>query len=706
MAYLPVRRGVEPSGVIEPSYHYINEVGLTANLGSLGQVLSYQTALANLEMQEGAYNLHQGINELNKKRQENFSLLEKQKKFFDSITVSGILSDYQEQIFNEEIRDLNENPRGNGHLVHMAQFHDKLCREYLSSPLDPELKSQLSDYLRKNAATVASRAFDQENIRIKASAEVDLDTAINKAAYLVSNGINPMSALETLDPVIESIPDSMPWKMDVVRNARQNITVYSGIRTATLNPDLAEANLKRGGIYSDISPQQRLQIEHVISASRKQIDHNRQVSELGALEFELSNRNSVISQAASQFASGEWGFNELQEMKANISRTEYNYLQKILINQQQAAIKEKVKFSQIERDYALTGSYAGLSDSDQRDLFIRKLGSRGWTYNGQAIDENSEFFMQAQSLEAEKFTTTLPVYKMMLKTRILNGTPKQAFDATQAFLRTYGSHRIVMGTDDRITQAMLTTALEIVDGVPVAEAQKHGKLTLAPLSSAENDELSRNFNGDISKRILPVFEISKFKEFGINIDEDDIALVNYAKKTAEKYYKASRGNERLSFMQAALDITNSRRPYSVNGPYSPPMLGSPDMFISSTAFYDPRQLRVAFNRSAAEECRRIMSDPAALEFNMNIVELREDATKEFNECVIHTPFGKSNGYYWYEPISGYPMMYHVKYSSNKSLSGGYYIRDPVTFSPLTIKLDNLDYKPHPYKGDNGNKTNR
>lgn len=122
--------------------------------------------------------------------------------------------------YNGSEYNLNEHPDGIGHLTRMEQAYDSLVAKYLGGSFDPEVKHKIALVLKEFGARNANRAFDDEQTRLVATATIKLQNAVNQGSIYIANGENPDDAMEAPQPAADMIPDSIPEKQKMIRNAQ------------------------------------------------------------------------------------------------------------------------------------------------------------------------------------------------------------------------------------------------------------------------------------------------------------------------------------------------------------------------------------------------------------------------------------------------------------------------------------------------------
>lgn len=729
---------VRAGNITEPSFNYINQVAMSSGMGRLASELSYSKAVSAMEMKRGENalseaNLEQAAVEAEaqgaikgmqsaleevqflseKNRQatlKRLSILEQQKKFFDSITINNVLSEYNEKIFAAKVQDLESNPGGEGHLQRMAQAHDDLVAGYLSSSLEPSIKSYLTNRFKEAGARVSSEAFNEEQTRTVARAELQLEEALERATLHVANGINPEVAIKELDPIAESIPDTMPWKEKKLKHARSQLIEYSLKRTALINPALAARNMSMvGGIYGELSPAQRLSVEHIIQASARDIANREEKNNQRIVEANIANRQGKVSEYYEDIWRGKFGYADLENAKGELKSAEFNYLLKN-INQKIAADNRDIaKQIAIETKAAKDGNYYSFGKEEQNDIWLKKLQTEQWMFRGEPANDSN--IMQAEASALKDFNQPIMMVKRDLKVKMLEGTAEQAMDAALAFRELYATNRIVLGGDhaanDVEVQAMLAFSTGMEDGLTIEEAQKKAKEILAPISTEERKDLEKQFNAAFANRGLSWgearprdFDIGVFKsalgKYGIEFEEEDYVGLREAKQLAHSYFLGSRGDTTKAVQMTAASIKASYRPSAVNGPGAEDyaMWQAPESLFAGKGYSDDLVRKVFCNRAAQLAAHNIGDSKGWLE----ILPVEEGQP---NKCRYHSSTGaKLDGTFWFEHIPGSIGRYRVKYSYNRGFGGydrspgsGFWLtrKNSVGEEVVTIDIDDLDW---------------
>jgi hypothetical protein len=732
------------SSLIEPRYHFLNQESISDGMGLLKAQLSYESAVADMHLNNGnlkgklarAY-LEDANDEIQvigkeetikvdnyiKGENRNLSILESQTKFFNSVAATNILADYQNRIFTEEQNHLNENPYGEGHLNHMVQFHNSIVKDCLGNILDPEMKASLINHFGNAGSRVASRAFDQEQTRRTAKAEIELENAVSNATLLIDKGISVDSAIQTLEPIMQSIPDSMPWKAKAFYKIRKDIIHYGAAKMAFENPSLLEANIQRGGLFSELNTEQRNDVLNKALLSKnaiaadilKQQDEQRLIGNLM--------QAGAVSGIKTQISNGEFGIKELEAVKEGMSEKEYQYLLKHMDKVRKVKIAESIDLVLASETLREEGNYHSLSSDQQKKCWIQTLASQKFMYNGEAAVDSanlndllasaqngafvSDTIMRAQSEEAEKYNVYLEPYKNELMKRIFNGSPSQVSDAVEAFNRTYVNNRKVLGADGPEVKAMVSFSEGLSRGYSIEKSRDLAQSTLLPMSKEERMALNNSYRTtELNTNIVDVLNQS-----GVYVKEGrDDKVIRYAKSLAKREYIRNRGDEALTRQIVNSEIKMNCMPSSVNGSAASDyvMIAAPESFICQSG-YKEDALRSSFNRTLYSKVEKAMDVEGSGVINVNlgnqITLIRPEHPEykgDINECVITNSGESKKGYYWYVSSERDPRKYHIRYNEYETtLFGawtfspvfgdncGYLIMDPETHLPLELSIDDL-----------------
>lgn len=726
---------VRAGNITEPSFNYINQVALNSGMGRLAEELSYQKAVAAMEMKKGENALNKAnveaaaaeaetqgalkgteafleeiayLHEKNRQAtQEKLSILEQQKKFFDSITTSNILSEYNEQMFQARQEDLENNPGGEGHLERMAKAHDELVKKYLSGSLDPGIKQVLTSRLKEAGAHVANQAFQDEQTRTVARAKLALDDALEKATLHVANGMNPEEAIKELDPIMESIPNSMPWKAEALKKARSELIEYSLKRTAMINPTLAARNMSMvGGIYAELSSQQRLSVEKTIKAVQADIADKEIKAEDKRITAQIANHSGEVSKCYEDIWRGACGYAELEARKDELTPQEYSRMEREIGKRNEMEKEEIKKQLVVEAKAAKDGNYYSFTPGEQNEIWLRKIQTEQFAFMGEAVNSGNR--LQSYAKELAKFNVPIPIIKRDLKVNMLYGTAEQATDATLAFRELYATNRRVLGREDDEVKAMLDFSTMLEDGVTIAKAQEKMQEDLAPIYEEEKKKLDESFNGEFSSKMQDWggarradFSLSTFqdelKNYGIEFDEQDFTGLRTAERLARSYYIATRGDNVRTLQMTAAAINASYRPSTINGPGAEDyrMWQAPEGLFAGKGYADELVRKVFCNRAAQLAAESIGDEQGWLE----ILPVEEGKP---NQCIYYAPTGaKLAGTFWFEHVPGTVGRYRVKYSYNRGF-GGYNRNSGAGFwltrknsagedEAVTVDIDDLDW---------------
>lgn len=697
---------VQAQTIIEPNYHYIDQVSMNAGMGRLSAELSYTQAVANMEMHQGQtaldianINLNDAYEEVKANQAElgdalqlmqddsrqRLSILDQQRTYFNGIATTNILSQYNEKIFEKRNEDLNENPTGEGHMSRMLKFHDELVAGYLSASLDPEIKQRLVPAFAENGKRLANDSFEAEQTRLVAKAELDLEDALSRATLHIANGMNPEEAVKELDPVMETIPNSLPWKAKAFKKSRQQLIEFSLLRTAALNPALAEQNLRnRGGIYAEVSAQGVIRAEHAIEAAYRDQERKRAAENQFKLAHGLSAHADFLQQCRSKIMSGTFGESELEAAKAGLSKDEYAYLAHTLQKHRDAEDVANAKEIALETMAAQTGSYVFASSAQQKQIWFKKTMSEQWKdANGNPVDSTN--MMQAQALEAEKFSTSLPLYKKTLKNKIMNGTREEVMDAIAAFDSSYRNNRCVLGSDTDVeVQQMHMVELCLQDGYSIEEARKKALATTEYISSDEKRELKRSASDILDEGIA-----QNIKAYDEELAEKYKTNSEFADQFDRIYVRnhvIARGDKKLALEMTTNETMATYRPTAVNGNMGAdvPMWGPPEAYLADKSLTEDH-LRISF-------CNTAISKAATSGFKL-------EPPKKNQPNICQFPNG-DKGVYYIVPIPGKIGKYHVKAAKKEwhlfgeddfDLAGSEYICDKsgVVPTPIEISIDEV-----------------
>lgn len=659
---------VRSNVIIEPSYNYINMVSMNSGMGRLSAELSYTQAVANMEMRQGYDALDMAnvqlkdayeeaayaeketsrvLQENTKETRNRLSILEQQRNYFNGITTTNILSGYNEKIFEKRQQDLNEVPSGEGHMDRMLKFHDELVSGYLTASLDPDIKERLIPSFADYGRRLANQSFEAEQTRLVAKAELDLENAMSRATLHIANGMNPEDAVKELDPVMETIPDSMPWKTKAFQKSRQQLIQYSLLRTAALNPALAEQNLKgRKGIYSEISAEGVVRVENAIKAAYKEIEHKRSIENQQRIAFGISAHSDFLSQCETKIDTGNFGLSELEAAKAGLNKEEYHYLLQKIVKRRQAEEIANTKQIALETMAAKTGSYSFATPSEQKQIWFRKVTTEQWKdENGNPADNTN--IMQSMAREADKFSTVLPLYKKTLKNKIMNGTGDEVLDAIAAFNLTYQNNRVVLGTEtDTEIQQMEMVSSCLVDGYSIKDAREKAKQITSYIPREEKMELRREVLYDTDTETGLYSDLKAKDEDLATTYKSDAEFRRQFDKIYARNYVIARGDKKLGLDMSVNEANASYKTSSVNGPMLEdiPMWGVPEAYLSGKSL-DEDYLRISFCNKAIE--KSLNSD----------FTLESPKRGKANMCTFKNG---DRGEYYFVPIPGEIGKYFVK----------------------------------------------
>lgn len=673
--------------ITEPKFNYINQVALNSGMGRLSQALSYSQAVAAMEMKRGrnalaetdaqtraaemeAQYTDEGMQEAaqqgsqvllqNKEEtQRKISILDRQKSFFDGITTSNILSEYNEKMLQARQEDLENNPSGEGHMQRMAEAHDALVCEYLSGSFDPAIKSRLIPTFKESGARVANRAFDEEQTRIKATAELQLEDALERTTLHIANGMNPEEAIKELDPIMESIPNSMPGKEKMLKKARNELVEFSLVRTAQLNPWLAERNMQmEDSMYAELTPRQRLNIEAVIKAKKQDLGREAEARNQEALSYQIAAEDGPIWGKRDAIYRGEYQFADLEADKKTLNKTQYKFLLGNIAKYNEAQAIANAKQIAIASKHAQDGNYYNLSAKEQNAIILEAYQTQSFEYQGQRADNRN--MNRAKADFMQDFNVAVPIFKRDLLVSMLEGTAEQAEDATLAFRKTYTFNRVVLGSNDSEIEAMLCFATLREKGVTVEKAQKVAREYLTPMSAEERESLDKSFKLDFPRNKGEMFSqecIRALKNHKIEFDKGDFIGPRTAEQLAYRYYLGTHGDKIKALDMMVAAINASYRPSTVNGPGTEDyrMWQAPEGLFAGKGYDDALIRKVFCNRAAQLAATSIGDEQGWLE----ILPIEDDKP---NQCVYHTSTGaKLNGTFWFEHVPGTIGKYHVKY---------------------------------------------
>lgn len=675
--------------ITEPSFNYINQVALNSGMGTLSESLSYTQAVAAMEMKRGEEGLagsnagakaamaetqeamaesQEGLGELGDISERNrretkrkLSILEQQKSFFDSITISNILSEYNEEISKGRQEDLENNPGGEGHLERMTGKHNELVAKYLSESLEPAIKQYLIPKFKEAGAHVANQAFNDEQTRTVARAEIAIEEALERATLHVANGMNPEEAIKELDPIAESIPNSMPWKEKSLKKVRSELIEYSLRRTAMVNPALAARNMSmEDSIYGELTPEQRERVEHIIKAVQK--DMIQQANKLKDLEYtaKITSHSGEISKCFESIWSGKFGYAELEGKKGELTPYEYGELLKAIATRNENEKHEIKKQLVIEAKAGKDGNYYSFSAGEQNRIWLRKIQTEEFTFKGEAVNNSNR--LQSYARELSKFNQEIPIVKRDLKINMLYGTAEQSLDAVLAFRELYATNRIILGGDhaanDIEVQAMLDFSTQLEAGMTIVEAQKKTKESLAPITIEERRKLEASFKEEFSGGGLE----EGLKKYGVEFEEGDFVGVRTAERLARSYYIGSRGDKVRAIQMSVESINASYRASIVNGPGAEgyKMWQAPEGLFAGKGYTDDLIRKVFCNRAAELAAESIGNSEGWLE----ILPVEEGKP---NQCVWHKANGVlENGIFWFEHKPGSVGQYRIKYNTKRN----------------------------------------
>lgn len=702
----PRAKPVHAQTIIEPNYHFIDQVSMNAGMGRLSAELSYTQAVANMEMRQGQMaldianmNLNDAYDEIKANQSEmgealqlmqeqtrqRMSILDQQRTYFNGIATTNILSSYNEKIFEKRNEDLNENPSGEGHMNRMLKFHDELVAGYLSASLDPAIKQRLVPAFADSGRRLANESFDAEQARLVAKAELDLEDALSRATLHIANGMNPEEAVKELDPVMETIPNSLPWKAKAFKKSRQQLIEFSLLRTAALNPALAEQNLRnRGGIYAEVSAQGVMRAEHAIEAAYKDQERKRTAENQFKIAHGLSAHADFLKTCQTKITMGQFGESELEAAKSGLSKDEYNYLMRMLHKHREAEDIANAKEIALETMANQTGSYAFASAGDQKQIWIKKTMTEQWK-DSEGNPADATNIMRAQALEAEKFSTALPIYKKMLKNKIMNGTREEVMDAVAAFDSTYRNNRCVLGSDkDTEVQQMQMVSVCLQDGYSIEEARKKAKQVTEYIEAEDKRELKRDAEDVLDEGIED--NLKSYDEDLAATYKEDAEFRRQFDKIYTRNHVIARGDKKLAIEMTTNETMATYRTTSVNGPMytDVPMWGPPEAYLADKSLKEGH-LRVSF-------CNSAIAKSLTSGFKL-------EAPKAGQANICTFPNG-DKGQYFIVPVPGTIGKYYVKAARTEShifadptldIAGSEYICDKsgVVPTPIVISIDEV-----------------
>lgn len=690
---------VRGGGITEPSFNYINQVALNSGMGRLSQELSYSQAVTAMELKQGRNSLaeadaqtraagieaqyadevmqqvakkaNQVVLQNKEETQRKISILERQKGFFDSVTTSNILSEYNEKMLQARQSDLENNPSGAGHMQRMAGAHDALVSEYLSGSYDPAVKSRLIPTFKESGARIANQAFNEEQTRTAATAELQLEGALERATLHIANGMNPEQALGELDPIMESIPNSLPGKERMLKQARNELIEFSLKRTALVNPWLAERNMHmESGMYAELTPKQRLHLESVIVAKKRDLEDEAEKRNQDALRIQITAQDGPIWEKKNKIEEGTYRFADLEADKAFLNKSQYEFLLRNIEKFNTAEALAKAKQIYIATRHNQDGNYYSFDKSVQNEIWLERCQTNNFEYHGEPA--NNSNIMQAKAQALRDFNVTIPIIKRDLKVSMLHGTAEQAMDAVLAFRELYATNRIILignnAQNDVEINAMLDFSTMMEDGVTIEEAQKKAREDLAPIFVEEKKKLEESFNSDFSDNTRsrkPYFSRdmlnTALKSYGVEFDEGDFIGPRIAEDLTRSYYTATRGDKVRALQMTVSAVNSSYRPSTVNGPGAEDyrMWQSPEGLFAGKG-YDDATIRRTFCTKAAE----LASHSIGVEEGwLEILPTEKDKP---NQCIWHNPNGmREAGVFWFEHKPGSVGKYRIKYNTKR-----------------------------------------
>jgi hypothetical protein len=747
----------EKSVVVEPSYQLINRLANNTQIGNLSSVLNYNTIVANATIREASQNVERSIQKAGDdsiaasgsiknlaralQRENDYvtkqtSILNKQTDIFNSITASNILNDYQNKITDFERQDLEVNPTEEGHMDRVIAYSDELIQNY-NYVSSPDIRIKISNALKDYQRQTANKAFSDEHQLKAARAEVELQSAVANAATLIMKGANPVAAIKTLDPIIASIPNSMPWKEKAVFESRNQLIEFSLVNQAVSNPSLAEVNLK-SEFYSTLSPNSKLRVQNVINASYQRSMEQGLKEEQDMATAALMNKESSLNQAMQGINDGTFTIVDYERDKDTYTRSEQKIIETALKKKVASDLIQSSKDRIIEEQVNEIHTAAFLSADEQRQYFFNRRLSKQFMINGKpANDDPAKGEVNMRQAEAEfaiKYhTVELPILRENILQDMVAGKPDQVIDAYKAFGKLYESGKKILGNNNDLIDNMLVFYTTLQNGGSIDTARKLMNVAKTPMDREEVKKIEEVIKDN-------PMSIHALREYNVDISpySEDPATYTLASNLYKKYMYKTRGNIDKSYTMTATEINTMKKPTKVNGDLLSQfnMMGAPEAYISPG--YNNELLKGAIKRKFRYEAKRInvldaktnghimISDADHENQDLNLFEINVNNDEDSDNNPIY-----EKSYWGLEPIPGLRGQYHVKYARlpgeetvlikeeemsigdlsessmlmidlekfrndpvylhNRLTRAGEYIIDPYTNEPLIIDLDDLEY---------------
>jgi hypothetical protein len=659
------------TSVVRPEYSYIREQAITAGVGRLRSVLNYADTVLALSRRTQHEDLQDYVEGSERRSIDNINMLQQQEQFFSSIAASGMSSEYQQRLMEEQSSYIAQNPTQDGLYNHMVDQCDVIAADILSRPMTPDMRAHIGGHFLEAGIHMSSKSLQMEIVAKNAVAEISLQDAVSRESVEIAKGRDPGESINNINIIAESLPISFPQKVELLNAYKEQLKVFSIQTQIKENLSKARKNLTNKELYKDITPHNRTVLERAIEAREKTLEHEGHMQRAAQAQRAMANPNSSLFKITQAAATGKLGYEDLVMMVGNnqLNQEEFDVVSDVLRGANEKQLRKEADITVAEYWKSLNGSYRITDDSMQREIISRRDISRpALNDDGSPMfDANGRVIMEGQAgltykgKRALEFTAELPQLQDEILNHIQRGNDAEVREAMEVWTSLRASNSKVLGREDSPFNEKMKTAATLAE---MGSTTQEIRETIAQESIGIDKQtaaiLTDRYNGNKKKGIdSERFDPVKLQSLMPNYNVNDSTTNLLAERAYRREFFKTGGDQDRAYRKVFNEMNRMYKSSSMNGPdVISRGIGYPESYTNI-------DVRENINGIVAERGSRIFStiDGKAQNNGIKILFNKEKMDKGgSNEVEILTPIGKKQGFIFCVPSRPYDGTYEVRWS--------------------------------------------
>lgn len=413
---------------------FLNQIPL--NYTSLASIMNYESAImrAYEHAEASSQNLYsQKSGNVHKQVMDNLNAKVELQR---AENLTDTLQQFQGEVEEARQESISQTEDGSGHFDRMTVKLDELRNSALFG-LTREEAEKAKIILGNESLKYAGIALKEQLAKEESFSLAKTDNQVNNCYSMLEKGASLDSVMLTLNPILESLPKTLPNRALLVNERMKDVAYYSIFCKAQTNPEAAKIELKNNPLYSILDKQDRINAIKTIDAV---IHRNVDRESKSKLDHKIATSNgydAYVKQVAEEIADEKYGMVQLERDKASRPITSYDkkIFEELIKERRKESFKTRIVVKEGQEQAEKFGYY-DMDSKDQATMFEYK--SKNFLSNSNTIiDEGSPEWFAEVAKEATRYTTNLPQLSRILRGAIQNrdGAKNVAALDTYLYLR-------------------------------------------------------------------------------------------------------------------------------------------------------------------------------------------------------------------------------------------------------------------------------